>query len=591
MIYAGLIHFNDPNSCKNRLLSILGSYTSAPTLIENSFLTLCYSKQHEEYDEVWENPSTLLLGRIFDKISAKELVRTDFENFSSLSKEEALGKIWGKYVYIKTHPEGPQFEIVLDSTGQLPFFYCTFSNGDILFSSDIEILFKVLSQKPEFNWTYLASYLVHGKNSATFTPFKDVFELPPGCCLKLTKNDQKISPFWDPLASYQASKTRRDSVDILRTTLKPLIEPYKNLCVSLSGGIDSSSLVYCLKNIKNEEQTLQAINYYHSSIQSSNEAVHARAVCQETGIKLIEIDLRDTLPFDPFDKKLAMHPNKPTPGLATLKWSDKISDHIPSDGSSIFLSGHGSDHIFMQPPTKRALSDYILEEGLKGSRKVLKKLAHFYRDSLFSILKENGKSLSSYFFYGRSRKRHPRHKQDEGALWIKERTYQEQSSDYIHPIYDHLPSQILPGKYQQLDTLYKGIASIHGQIHQFHPTYYPFLYEPILEFALSFPTYELFDQGYDRYPLRKAVSDYFKTDTIWRRSKGQTTGVTQLGVKKNLTYILDLCLEGELVKQGFVDKEGLHQAIISMASGDNEHLWSLIHIASVEIFIHDWGCH
>ena len=92
---------------------------------------------------------------------------------------------------------------------------------------------------------------------------------------------------------------------------------------------------------------------------------------------------------------------------------------------------------------------------------------------------------------------------------------------------------------------------------QIDPTYYPFLYEPVVEFALSFPTYELFDKGYDRYPLRKAVSEIFKTDTVWRRDKSQTTGLFQLGIKQNLDHVLDICLKGHFVKQGLIDKEGL----------------------------------
>ncbi len=596
MIYVGLLHLNEKNRCEideNKLVSTLTLYTSAPTLIKKPFLTLCYSQRSEhDKDKVWGNETTLLMGRIFDKASSCSLTPKDLENLSSRNKEEALGKIWGKFVYIKSNQEGSQFEVVVDSTGQLPFFYYSFSNGDVLFSSDIEILFKVLSQKPALNWVYLCSYLVHGNSSAIITPFQNVFEIPPGCCLKLTKNEQKTELFWNPLLSYKSSlPSASDSVDVLKTTLQPLIEPYRNICVSLSGGLDSSSLVYCLKNIKKEDQTLKAINFFHSAIQSSNETVYARAVCQETGIELIEIDLCDTLPFDSIGKKLSINPNKPTTELINLKGKEKILSHVSSIDSSIYFSGHGSDHIFMHPPSKQALSDYILENGISGSQQILKKISHFYRDSIFSLLKENGKSLSSYFFHSRLGKRHPKNTLYQSPAWIKQRAYQEKTSDYIHPVYGHLPIQILPGKYGQIDNLYEGLASIHGEMHQFHSTCYPFFYQPVVEFALSIPTFKLFDKGYDRYPLRQAISDHFKTETVWRRSKGHTTGVVQLGMKKNLKDILDLCLEGQLVKQGFVDKEGLHRTLLSMASGDHEHLWPVMCIASTEIFLRYWGCH
>ena len=52
-----------------------------------------------------------------------------------------------------------------------------------------------------------------------------------------------------------------------------------------------------------KDQTLNALNYFHSQVKSSNELVHARKVCEETGIELIEIDASNSLPFDPSTTK------------------------------------------------------------------------------------------------------------------------------------------------------------------------------------------------------------------------------------------------------------------------------------------------
>src|SRR5579872_6010861 len=100
MIFVGLLHFNEKSCCEldeNKLVSTLTLYTSAPTLIKKQFLTLCYSKRSEQHDkdEVLENETTLLMGRIFDKASSCSLTSKEFEIFSSRNKEEALGKIWG----------------------------------------------------------------------------------------------------------------------------------------------------------------------------------------------------------------------------------------------------------------------------------------------------------------------------------------------------------------------------------------------------------------------------------------------------------------------------------------------------------------
>ena len=531
MIYAGFIHFNEATDRVHELKSALELYTqTSATIVCKNSLTLCYGKisNEKDVDEVWENSSSFLFGRIFDKERGGSFEKEAFKKLAFFTKEETLSKLWGKYVYIHANEKASQFEVVIDSTG-------------------------------------------------------------PACCLKITKNERTTKPFWNPLSSYKTPiSEEKNAVSILQETLKSWVEPYKNICVSLSGGLDSSSLVYCLKNIKKENQTLSALNYFHGLVKSSNELSHARNVCEETGIKLIEVDVSSSLPFDPYSQKQHFNPNKPFPGLISLKLIETISDHLPNSGSCAFLSGHGSDHIFMCPPSKRSLSDYVIEKGFKGSKNQVKNITQFYRDPLFAILKKNAISLISHFFSQRLEKRHPKNRHDETPEWFKQSLQQKILPDFLHPVYETLSKTILPGKYEQIDALYEALASIHVEMNQINPTSYPFLYEPVVEFALSLSTYDLFNNGYDRYPLRKAISDHFKTETVWRRDKGQTTGVFQLGVKKNLESILNICLEGKFVKQGIIDKEGLHKTIVLIANGDTKHLWPFRQLASAEIFLNYW---
>lgn len=299
MIYAGLIHWNGAPDHVQDLCSALESYTKIPSTVMNKkSLTLAYGKLSpiQDVDEIWENENSLVLGRIFDKTTKTSFGKKDFKNLSSLCKEETLEKVWGKYVYIEENKNDSHVDVVIDSTGQLPFFYYVFPNGNILFSSDIEILFKVLGKKTEYNWTYLCSYLIYGNSSAIETPFQNIFELPPACCLKITKNERKTEPFWNPLGSYKNKDLQeKGATSVLQNTLKPWIEPYQNICVSLSGGLDSSALVYCLESIKKEDQILNAINCFHSQIKSSNELIYARKVAQETGVELIEIDVSNSM--------------------------------------------------------------------------------------------------------------------------------------------------------------------------------------------------------------------------------------------------------------------------------------------------------
>lgn len=593
MIYAGILHFKGKSDVARYLGPALEHYTDSPPLsIEKESVSLCYGKLSElqDKDEIWEDRSAFLMGRVFDKQKEASLQQQDFEKLLKRGTERFFQDVWGKYIFLQDHPEEKAFKIIIDPTGQLPFFYYVFPRGDILFSSDIEIIFKILKKKPEFNWTYLCSYFVYGNSSAIQTPFKDIYELPPGCSLHVTQHNRVTKPFWNPLNSYTSPHSeKKDAVGTLQSTLKPWIEPYQTICVSLSGGLDSSSLVYCLKDLVRRDQTLMALNYFHSNVKSSNELVHARQVCKEAEIKLIELNLSNNLPFDPNYQKCQLKPNKPFPGLISLKCMQNIMLQASFEGASTFLSGHGSDHIFMRPPSPKSVSDYIIEKGFRGAKKKFNSITDFFRDSAYSILKDNIKELMHYYFALSHIKRCSKEAQKEYPGWVKEKITKHASVDFVHPIYSTLSSRIPPGKYAQVDFFYEGLASIHMELNPLFPTYYPYLSQPIVEFALSFSTYDLLKDGYDRYPLRKAVSDRFKTNVIWRRDKSQTTGIFQLGLKKNLDYVLSICGEGDFVKNDFVNKEGVKYAIKSIANGDINHIWPFIRLVSNEIFLQHWN--
>lgn len=591
MIYVGLIHFNRFPDIK-KLSNVMSSYLPTPcTVSTKKNFTICYGKLaiEQDMDEVLEGNSSVLMGRIFDKADftcSEECLK----NFTNLNTVKDLERIWGKYIYINDISKSSRVEIFIDPTGQLPFFYYPLADGTLLFSSDIDIICKVLNYKPEIHWNYLYSYLIYGNSTSIQTPFRNVYEIPPGCCLTVSNNKTKIDLYWNPVAAYtELNHKQKDAVSVIKATLGPWIKPYKNICVSLSGGLDSSSLVYCLKEIMQKHQTLTALNYYHPLVNTSNELVHARKVSQETGIRLIEIDLSDSLPFDLPLQNQVLKPNKPFPGLIISKWFENVLNHIPSNGPYTLLSGQGSDHIFMCPPSKKSLSDHIIEKGLTGSMNLLNNIAEFYRDPLYSILKKNAVGLWAYFFACRKIKRSPKHIQKETPDWIAKDIYPKLLSDFIHPAYEQLPlSSLAPGKYEQIDAFYEALASIFMEMNYFITIFYPYLYKPLVEFALSFPSYDLFDKGYDRYPLRKAISNHFKTETVWRRDKNQTTGIFQLGLKKNLERVLDICLYGQFAKLELVDRNKLHKTIMLISSGHGRHFWPFVRLASIEIFLKSW---
>jgi hypothetical protein len=69
-----------------------------------------------------------------------ELVESkEFRQSSQEIKQDLTRKVLGKYVYWLVDNTN-KLEVMVDPIGQLPCFYYTFPNGDLLFSSNIDLI-------------------------------------------------------------------------------------------------------------------------------------------------------------------------------------------------------------------------------------------------------------------------------------------------------------------------------------------------------------------------------------------------------------------------------------------------------------------
>jgi len=587
MIITGFI--NKPNSRKNNLSERIKDVFQKNAIIDcrfylNNIITLYTGKltEHDQDDLIIEG-NHLVLGRTFQKSNNKPLSNKVLQNINSQKLEH---EIWGKFLYIKHDSTNQSISIFRDPTGQLPFFYYELDDQTLVFSSDISLLLEVLSLKPQYNWNYLSTFILHSELYTDGTPFTNILELLPGCKLTIKQNSSTVSYWWNPpLKSKKTSCTNEEIIDSIHQVLQAWLEPYQKIVLSLSGGLDSSSLLLFLNELR-KNKDLSAINFFHDKVRTSNELFYARKLCKKLDVPLQEMNAAEYLPFFCENNKfLRLKPNKPSTALFNPTQSEAISRLLNNQQNpSIFISGHGGDHVFMCPPTKRSIIDYLRERGTAGLYKKICDLAAYYRKPILHILKPNLK----YFFSGLSSKKLKIDPESQ-APWFNKKLYNFSSKSHVHPFHNQNNLKKMPGKFDQFSAIIDAFSTICvDPFDQTNPTFYPLMYTPILECALTIPTYDLYEKGFDRYPLRKSVSDHFQTDAVWRRDKGETSGIIQLSIKKNIDRILSLCLEGEFAKNDFLNKDLLHQHIIKVAHGSTDNLWPLLNLLSVEMFVEHW---
>jgi asparagine synthase (glutamine-hydrolysing) len=547
-------------------------------LIDTPHLTLFKGKSGlNDQDIMLNHDNSILIGRVFDKKHSEPVHQGILR---SLDKEKLVSDYWGKYLYFSHSGEASSISIVRDPTGQLPLFYCTHPNGAVLFSSELSIINDFLPERPSINWSYMASHLLHGIQNSTQTAFEDIYELPPGYVLTCKNGSVEIDVAWNPSDYIQPKPINNDSlIDVLEKSLRSWHHTYDTLHVSYSGGLDSTALLYGIDRTKSNKQRINAINFHHPEVKSSNELPYAQAVCDDLGIELTKLNMAENLPFSPTRKPILLKPNKPFPALTHLKMIEAINGIVNETPSSLFISGQGGDHIFMAPPPKTLFVDYIKDKGLRGSKTQLDALTKYYRTTYYQILKCNILKL----FQQKVRRKSLLPYQNK-ATWFTRELCTLGKQPFSHPILKQLPTQLLPGKLEHITAIDNAFASISVEMKDHNPTCTPLLYQPVVEHALSMPTYKLLDQGYDRYPFRDAISKAYKTNHVWRRSKGETSGILQLGMRANMKYLRELCLEGHFARHGLIHKKTLEAHLNRVASGEVIDIWSLMYIISSELF-------
>ena len=164
MIIAGII--GTSNSRKNDLFERIkdtfqqNSIINCRSYLSNAIILYTGKLTEHDQDDLIITDNQIVLGRAFQKGNNKLLSNKVLKNINPQKLEH---EIWGKFLYIKHDSAHQSVAVFRDPTGQLPFFYYELDDQTLVFSSDISLLLEVLSLKPQSNWNYLSTFILHSE--------------------------------------------------------------------------------------------------------------------------------------------------------------------------------------------------------------------------------------------------------------------------------------------------------------------------------------------------------------------------------------------------------------------------------------------
>lgn len=529
----------------------------------------------------------LVFGNVFNKsykIASDEEIQLSFANFAS--------NFWGQYFFISISDH--IISILRSPDGVEPLFYATTKSGSIIFSTDIEYITKFV--KPLFNWDYMCSFVAIGSSPKEKTAFQNIKELQFGCQLNITSGSLDVVMNWNPYDAYKSSfKNANHQIESISQTLLNVIRceldsyKYKNIYIDFSGGLDSTAVLFCLREAIGSDVPVKAVNVYNKDVSSSNELEHARKIAKRCNVELVEFESSNCLPFSPY-KKLTNVPFAPDSGFMRIGREQVLCESIGIGSDDILFTGQGGDHVFMCPPARESLVDVLVDKNFSLFHKKLEDLATINRVSFFRLLKISCNYLFKYFCgkYEDICSMNAR----KPAWFVGEISPDICRGEY--PFYKQKQC-IPPGKYYQNDAINIGLTEMctdiraYGLLHRCQ-VMNPLFSKPIIELGLSIPTYELYNDEYDRILFRQSIADRFDTQHVWRKDKGDVTGELLLGLATHKKHVLEMCCEGEFAQMGLLNKDLLYNDIkcASQGRGMDFQLHSIINLYCAESFMKHW---
>lgn len=520
-------------------------------------------------------------GAAFSKLNHSEIQEDDLKKIAAEGPARLMAQFWGKYLFICFDQAARKFICCSDPSSQWTLYWSWSSRHGLLFSDTITCLHQALvenGERPAWNKAFFTTWLRTGSVQNGELPFDRINEIPAGCAVSYTDGGKpQLLTVWDPLK--HAIKGHGETpFDILKNYLNKFVSLAEQPVLELSGGLESSAVLLALRALSSAEQPLFCAHYYHADVASSNELEHARAVAQSTRACLHEVDAK-ILSFAPVQSVPRVA--KPHIRYCLLAFNQYFANQLEKRENTQLISGHGGDSLFLSPPPFGALADAALAWQWRRLARVAMDLALIRRASLVEVVTSAARSLCSA----------DPSENISGTFDLLSTDAQHEPFDRRTPLHPFLQQTKirLPGKLYQLFLAFLSLDDIRAPSYPFTSrTHYPFLCQPMVEFALSTPSYDHFEGAHNRIVLRKSVSAATGYPNLWRRNKGETSGIDLLGIRDHKDHLMTLCLEGFLAKEGYLDLKRTRAAIDNSSKGHSNYFMDLLHLYAVELFIQGW---
>lgn len=414
-----------------------------------------------------------------------------------------------------------------DRFGEKPFYYYCEKNV-FAFASEMKALWaagvnKQVEYKMILNYITLGYVQNPANKSQTF--YNNIYSLPPAHYLVFNSEADHllIQGYWDIDKQAQVKISEEEAVyrinELLGTSVSRRLRSDVPLGTSLSGGLDSSSIVHYIHELSSGRETKMKT---FSAVFPGFEKDERKYVQQVTSTYHLESHtiIPDASGLIKDFEKLCYHQEEPFPS-SSIYAQYKVFELAKSENIKVLLDGQGADevlagyHKYIHWHLQEMVSRNKFSGAARERKLLLKNNATFHwgiKNFLAAMLPSHASIALEKNEYNRIIHNHDITKQLMG--FIKGREWEGIHKPVVTKLNDILYFNTMQSGLEELLRYCDRNSMAHGR-----EVRLPFLFHELVQFIFTLPSRFKINNGYTKYILRKLMEDKLPHNIVWRTDK------------------------------------------------------------------------
>jgi len=205
-------------------------------------------------------------------------------------QNDCVKHLIGDFAFAIWNPTTQTLFCARDHFGVKPFYYFS-TASTFAFSNTLNTLRLHPSASDALNETAIADYLAFGLNQdLATTTFQDIFRLPGGHTLSISRNSTNKRRYWTPVARDTTTASVEQFRNLLTTATKDRLRTNR-VSISMSGGLDSPALAALVVDLLRNQPgaSVTACTNVYDSLFADEERRYSSIAAKSLGIPITHL--------------------------------------------------------------------------------------------------------------------------------------------------------------------------------------------------------------------------------------------------------------------------------------------------------------